>query len=94
MLRSRHFYQEQLPYSALEWLLLSVFLTACHHMHAQQTRIACMAREQSELEAKESLAQAQIVKLQQPLQELQPSYAAERCDNSQRSLAEVLAAAL
>ena len=63
-------------------------------MHAQQTRIACMAREQSELEAKESLAQAQIVKLQQPLQELQPSYAAERCDNSQRSLAEVLAAAL
>ena len=47
-------------------------------MHAQQTRIACMARERSELEAKESLAQAQIAKLQQQLQELQFSYAAER----------------
>ena len=38
-------------------------------MDAQQTRIACMARERSELEAKESLAQAQIAKLQQQLQE-------------------------
>ena len=37
-------------------------------MHAQQTRIACMARERSELEAGgESLAQAQIAKLQQQL---------------------------
>eukprot|EP00434_Breviolum_minutum_P037574 symbB.v1.2.033321.t4/scaffold4122.1/size44328/2 len=64
--------------SALEWLLLCAYSIACHHMHAQQTRIACMARERSELEAKESLAQAQIAKLQQQLQELQFSYAAER----------------
>ena len=47
-------------------------------MHAQQKRIACMARERSDLEAKESLAQAQIAKLQQQLQELQFSYVAER----------------
>ena len=40
-------------------------------MHAQQKRIACMARER---EAKESLAQAHIAKLQQQLQELQLSY--------------------
>ena len=33
-----------------------------------------MARERSELEAKESVAQAQIAKLQQQLQELQFSY--------------------
>jgi len=37
-----------------------------------------MARERSELEAKESLAQAQIAKLQQQLQELQFREAAER----------------
>ena len=58
-----------LRYSALEWLLLCAYSIACHHMDAQQTRIACMARERSELEAKESLAQAQIAKLQQQLQE-------------------------
>ena len=51
--------------------------------HAQQTRIACMARERSELEAKESLAQAQIAKLQQQLQELQFTYAAERSRSEQ-----------
>ena len=63
-----------LRYSALEWLLLCAYSIACHHMHAQQKRIACVARERSELEAKESLAQAQIAKLQQQLQELQFSY--------------------
>ena len=47
-------------------------------MHAQQTCIACMAQERSELEAKESVAQAQVAKLQQQLQELQFSHAAER----------------
>eukprot|EP00434_Breviolum_minutum_P036820 symbB.v1.2.032640.t1/scaffold3945.1/size47733/4 len=51
--------------------------------HAQQTRIACMARERSELEAKESLAQAQIAKLQQQLQELQFTYVAERSRSEQ-----------
>ena len=56
-------------------------------MQAQQTRIACMARERSELEAKESLAQAQIAKLQQQLQELQFSYAAERSRSEQLELA-------
>ena len=57
-----------LCYSALEWLLLCAYSIACHRVqHAQQTRIACMAREQSELEAKESVAQAQIVELQQQL---------------------------
>ena len=61
-----------LRYSALEWLLLCAYAIACHRVqHAQQTHIACMARERSELEAKESLAQAQIAKLQQQLQELQ-----------------------
>ena len=51
--------------------------------HGQQTRIACMARERSELEAKESLAQAQIAKLQQQLQELQFTYVAERSRSEQ-----------
>ena len=56
-----------LRYSALEWLLLCAYSIACHRVqHAQQTRIACMARERSELEAKES-PQAQIAKLQQQL---------------------------
>ena len=72
-----------LRYSALEWLLLCAYSIACHHMHAQQRRIACMARERSELEAKESLAQAQIAKLQQQLQELQFSYTAERSRSEQ-----------
>eukprot|EP00434_Breviolum_minutum_P045118 symbB.v1.2.040383.t1/scaffold7186.1/size14471/1 len=63
-----------LRYSESEWLLLCAYSIACHHMHAQQKRIACMARERSELEAKESVAQAQIAKLQQKLQELQFSY--------------------
>ena len=88
MLLSRHCYQEWsmlLRYSALEWLLLCsiAYSIACHHIHAQQTRIACMARERSELEAKESLAQAQVAKLQQQLQELQFSYAAERSRSEQ-----------
>ena len=86
MLLSRHCYQEWsvLLRSALEWLLLCAYSIACHHMFvAQQTRIACMARERSELEAKESLAQAQIAKLQQQLQELQFSYAAERSRSEQ-----------
>ena len=57
-----------LRYSALEWLLLCAYSIACHRVqHAQQTRKACMARERSELETKESLAQAQIAKLQQQL---------------------------
>ena len=57
-----------LRYSALEWLLLCAYSIACHRVqHAQQTHIACMARERSELEAKESVAQAQIAKLQQQL---------------------------
>ena len=57
-----------LRYSALEWLLLCAYSIACHRVqHAQRTRKACMARERSELEAKESLAQAQIAKLQQQL---------------------------
>ena len=73
-----------LRYSALEWLLLCAYSIACHQVqHAQQTRIACMARERSELEAKESLAQAQIAKLQQQLQELEFSYAAERSRSEQ-----------
>ena len=76
-----------LRYSALEWLLLCAYSIACHHMHAQQTRIACMARERSELVAKESLAQAQIAKLQQQLQELQFNYAAERSRSEQLELA-------
>ena len=42
-----------------------------------------MARGRSELEAKESLAQAQIAKLQQQLQELQFSCAAERSRSEQ-----------
>ena len=68
-----------LRYSALEWLLLCAYSIACHRVqHAQQKRIACMAREQSELEAKESVTQAQIAKLQQQLQEFQFSYVAER----------------
>ena len=73
-----------LRYSALEWLLLCAYSIACHRVqHAQRTRKACMARERSELEAKESLAQAQIAKLQQQLQELQFSYAAERSRSEQ-----------
>ena len=73
-----------LRYSALEWLLLCANSIACHRVqHDQQTRIACMARERSDLEAKESLAQAQIAKLQQQLQELQFSYAAERSRSEQ-----------
>ena len=57
-----------LRYSALEWLLLCAYSIACHRVqHTQQTRIACMARERSELEAKESLAQAKIATLQQQL---------------------------
>ena len=67
-----------LRYSALEWLLLCAYSIACHHMHAQQTHIACMARERSELGAKESVAQAQIAKLQQQLQEFHFSHVAER----------------
>ena len=51
-------------------------------MHAQQTRVACTARERSEMEAKES-PQAQIAKLQQQLQELQVRYAAE-CKRSEQ----------
>ena len=46
-----------------------------------------MHAQQSELEAKESLAQAQIAKLQQQLQELQFSYAAERSRSEQLELA-------
>ena len=76
-----------LRYSALEWLLLCAYSIACHRVqHAQQTRIAlnaCMAREGSELEAKESVAQAKIAKLQQQLQELQFNYAAERSRSEQ-----------
>ena len=75
-----------LRYSALEWLLLCAYSIACHRVqHAQQKRIACMARERSELEAKES-PQAQIAKLQQQLQELQCSYAAERSRSEQLEL--------
>ena len=70
-----------LRYSALEWLLLCAYSIACHRVqHAQQTRKACMARERSELETKESLAQAQIAKLQQQL-------AAERRRSEQLELA-------
>eukprot|EP00434_Breviolum_minutum_P045082 symbB.v1.2.040345.t1/scaffold7158.1/size12989/1 len=63
-----HEWSVLLRYSALEWLLLCAYSIACHRVqHAQQTRVPCIARERSELEAKESLAQAQIAKLQQQL---------------------------
>ena len=83
-----HEWSVLLRYSALEWLLLCAYSIACHRVqHAQQTRIACMARERSELEAKGRVAQAQIAKLQQQLQELQFSYAAERSKSEQLELA-------